>query len=519
MWVIFAPVQAGGQAAYIIVAGASMNPALRRGDLVIARQAVDYQVGEIVAYRHPTIGPIIHRIVATQDGAFTLKGDANTWVDSYTPFAAEIMGKEWIRLPGVGRILTWLRQPVGLSLAAVLISLLIVTTVVPMSAPERRQTKRKSAKGSRSPAPVLAASAGTLQTVIFILGIVSLLSVLLAIAAWTHPLSREAIQAAAYKHLGVFTYSGTVPHKVYGETRLESGEPVYLRLTRFVDIWFDYRLSADEPHSVRGTAQLMAEISDANGWHRAIELRRVRTFEGESIRLAGALDLNVISTYLQDLEAETGVTRPFYTLTVYPEITIQGDLAGNALESTFAPSLKFMVDKLQMQLQPGDPGAPGADPMKPIDEGAVDTVVVEPNRLSALGATVPVTAARWVAGIGMVIGLGGLALLGLWLYLQNKVDPAAAIHMKYGAQMAEVQAGSFDAGRGSQELASFDDLARVAEKSDQMIQWIATDEGRDYFVQQAHLLYHFRLLLPPKPNTADEAPAVSADPSGKDTGQ
>ena len=146
LWATFAPAQAGGQVTYVIVAGASMNPALRRGDLVIARQAEDYQVGDIVAYRHPTIGPVIHRILAEQEGAFTLKGDANAWVNSYQPMAADMLGKAWIRLPGVGRMLTWLRQPLGLGVVALLISLLVVTSVVPVSKPERKQGQEKSVR-------------------------------------------------------------------------------------------------------------------------------------------------------------------------------------------------------------------------------------------------------------------------------------------------------------------------------------------------------------------------------------
>ena len=515
LWVTFAPTQAGGNAAYVIVAGASMNPALQRGDLVIVRKAPDYGVSDIVAYQHPTIGPIIHRILAAQEGTFTLKGDANSWVDSYSPSAADILGKAWIRLPGVGRLLAWLRQPIALGLVALLISLLVVTTVVPMSAPENKHGKET---GAWSPSRRMAINAGTLQTAIFILGIVSLLSAVLAIAAWTHSISRQSTQSVPYEHRGTFAYTATVPLKVYGEVRLEAGEPVYLRLTRMVDFYFDYRLSAEHASAIRGTARLLADVSDTNGWHRTIELRRAVTFEGESIRLEGALDLNVISSYLQELEDQTGVTRPFYTLAIYPEILVQGDLAGNALESAFAPKLKFLVDKLQMQVLPRDADTPNANPMEPSDKGALEIGVVEPNRISILGATVAVAGARRVAGIGLVIGLGGLALLAVWFYREQQVDPAASIQLKYGAQMAELQAGSFETGGETQEMASIDDLARIAEKSGQMIYWILSDPVGDYFVHDAGRLYHFRLPRPPKMTPADEAPSGARGLSEKDAG-
>ena len=80
-WLTFAPTVAGGRSAYVIVAGASMEPTLRRGDLVIARAAESYQVGDIVTYQHPTVGPVIHRILQADNGTYTLQGDANDWTE------------------------------------------------------------------------------------------------------------------------------------------------------------------------------------------------------------------------------------------------------------------------------------------------------------------------------------------------------------------------------------------------------------------------------------------------------
>ena len=93
VWLTFAPTVAGGRSAYVIVAGASMEPTLRRGDLVIARQSASYQVGDIVTYLHPTVGPVIHRLIAVDDGTYTLQGDANAWTDSYHPADDEVLGK------------------------------------------------------------------------------------------------------------------------------------------------------------------------------------------------------------------------------------------------------------------------------------------------------------------------------------------------------------------------------------------------------------------------------------------
>src|SRR5215212_5417774 len=82
-WAMLAPVQVGGQAAYVIVSGNSMEPGFHLGDLAIVREAADYRPGDIVTYRHPTIGLVIHRIQSREFNHFVLKGDNNSWLDSY----------------------------------------------------------------------------------------------------------------------------------------------------------------------------------------------------------------------------------------------------------------------------------------------------------------------------------------------------------------------------------------------------------------------------------------------------
>ena len=126
---VFAPLAFGGQTTYVIVAGASMEPALHQGDLVLARRTPSYQVGQVVAYDHPQVGPVIHRIIGMNGIRYVLQGDSNSWVDSYSPSAAEILGASWIVLARAGSLLTALRTPVGLALLSLVFSAILVSTV------------------------------------------------------------------------------------------------------------------------------------------------------------------------------------------------------------------------------------------------------------------------------------------------------------------------------------------------------------------------------------------------------
>ncbi len=109
-WVLFAPPQLGGQATMVIVDGSSMEPGYHQGDLIIVRSADYYQIGDIVAYKHLQMGKyVIHRIIGEELNRFILQGDNNTWTDGFKPSQTEIIGKQWIRIPKIGKVIAWLR--------------------------------------------------------------------------------------------------------------------------------------------------------------------------------------------------------------------------------------------------------------------------------------------------------------------------------------------------------------------------------------------------------------------------
>ena len=116
LWLVYAPLQFGGQMSYIMVRGRSMTPLFRDGGLVLLVKADYYEVGDIVTYQYPKLGPVIHRIVGREGSRYIMKGDANTWLDSYRPEHGDILGKYWLYLPGVGKWFNQLRSPAMMAL-------------------------------------------------------------------------------------------------------------------------------------------------------------------------------------------------------------------------------------------------------------------------------------------------------------------------------------------------------------------------------------------------------------------
>jgi hypothetical protein len=51
-------------------------------------------------------------------------------------------------------------------------------------------------------------------------------------------------------------------------------------------------------------------------------------------------------------------------------------------------------------------------------------------------------------------------------------NPLAAVQLRYGAQLVAMGPGAFELGGATVQLASLDDLARVAEKHGRLIFWV-----------------------------------------------
>ena len=111
---------------YVIVTGNSMEPFLHNGDLAILRKSQGYQVGDVVLYHHPKLGPVIHRVIAAHREGYSLQGDNNHWEDSYEPAVSEIAGELWVTLPGAGKVTRVLRTPIGIAMLVGVIGPIVI---------------------------------------------------------------------------------------------------------------------------------------------------------------------------------------------------------------------------------------------------------------------------------------------------------------------------------------------------------------------------------------------------------
>lgn len=106
-----------GYRAYVIHTG-SMNPTLVPGDLIIDRPAATHhlQPGDIITFRH-SAGPdlVTHRITSVAATGIHTKGDGNRTADVWTIAPHMVRGVEQTRLPLMGYLAVYFKQPTGLA--------------------------------------------------------------------------------------------------------------------------------------------------------------------------------------------------------------------------------------------------------------------------------------------------------------------------------------------------------------------------------------------------------------------
>lgn len=106
-----------------VVLSGSMEPTLKVNDLILVRETDQYEVGDIVVYQSG-YELIVHRIVFMDGNEIVTQGDANSAADS--PIDREaVKGIVRARIPFVGKLVGFLKKPVGILLVLVCAFLLV----------------------------------------------------------------------------------------------------------------------------------------------------------------------------------------------------------------------------------------------------------------------------------------------------------------------------------------------------------------------------------------------------------
>ncbi len=140
-FLLLGPQFIGGDTAYVVVSGSSMEPNLYQGDLVVVRRQASYGAGDVIAFRVPKgeVGEgavVIHRVIGGSDATgLIVQGDNRTAPDVWEPTHEDVVGVRWFSFSGGGTLLARLGSPFALAAFAGVLAFLMVATASPDRAP------------------------------------------------------------------------------------------------------------------------------------------------------------------------------------------------------------------------------------------------------------------------------------------------------------------------------------------------------------------------------------------------
>ena len=473
-----APTQLGGSVTYVIVDGNSMEPGFHFGDLLLVRTESGYQVGDAVTYQNKELGRFVfHRIIGTELDRFILKGDNNSWLDSYHPNQNEVVGKLWVHVPKFGRTIEWMRLPINLAITMGLFGGVLMSGMITKTPKDNKRKNRKPSK-----------IGGTFEGPVYLLGFLTLVFLAISIIFFTRPLTRTA-ENIPYQQEGNFFYSATGTPGVYDTDLVRSGEPVFPKLTCFLNLGFTYNLLGTQIQEVSGSHHLYARIlDDQSGWQRTIPLNPETKFNGNSFFTTAVLDLCHVVSLVSLVEQETGLHPNTYTLEIVNHTAFTAAIAGKQASDTFDPSLVFRFDKAHFYLATNDTQA---NPLHSSKDGMLGSSDLQTNTFSIFGFQPTVWSMRLVSLLGLALSLTGLCIAGMNIYNTAQQSQESSIHFKYGSMLVDVFEQSLAPSLTVIDVATIDDLARLAERHGTMILHMAQNFLHYYLVQINGTTYRY----------------------------
>lgn len=97
---------------FVVLTG-SMQPKIPVGSVIYAQKQNSYNNGDVIAFGSGN-NTVTHRIVNVKnDGSYITRGDANNTNDANPVFTKDILGKQIFSLPYLGKLIIFLKTPLG----------------------------------------------------------------------------------------------------------------------------------------------------------------------------------------------------------------------------------------------------------------------------------------------------------------------------------------------------------------------------------------------------------------------
>lgn len=550
-WVWLAPTTVRGSVTYTTVAGSSMEPYLRRGDLALLRKSGPLEVGEVAAYRSTTGRHVLHRVVSQDGAGYVFQGDNNSWRDTDRPTDDEVVGRLWVRVPRLGEPMRWMQAPTHAALTAGVLAAMTVGGMVP---PDRRKPQKWPRRFFHRPGDsrltmLLLAAAGPPGRV-FIGVMLAVATVALTVVAGAFLVSpfRSDLAEVNLRHHGTFSYfaKSVTPtpedlvafHQTHGDTLVEiaemnarlqdpalrsflevpstTGQPLISLVNPKFNLTFRYVLESAQAESVHGSAVVSVLLRDVTGWSRTVPLTPRTDFDGNQIEvMASNVDLQGLMKSVDLYEVVTGHAPRYYTASFVVDMEIHGTVSQQPFTDSFQPRLVMRVlapvemypvteETRAFETPSSTSTTTYPDPFHTHKMEGAPYQALTPRPVSLLGVSSDVNTLRWLS-----LALLGAALLSIGgtVYLMGLAGgrgEAFLIRARYGPSLVEVD--PTDEGHTQTttiNVTAMDDLIRLSRHTGGPVLMETRDGRRRYLVREGEHFYAYE----GKPEGLDAPPA------------
>lgn len=497
-WVALAPGATGGTFSYVFTAGNSMEPVYHQGDLVILRKADAYNLGEIVAFKDPVQGLVLHRIRAREGTQWITRGDNRGTDDIFRSTNDDIVGRAVFHVPGVGRTLAGLQTPTNTVLLTV--ATLLIAAAGASRTPLRRvrwtrphlaglavQDRLATVMPRRWAAPLVLGSPGG-NSLSAGLAVLLAVGVLLGGIAVSHGPTEVKPLPLLFEQRGVLDYSAPGVPGLYDAPLASTGDPVFTSIAD--DVFFTFKYSLEGVVSTalisetQGRAKLDAEISAQNGWKRTINIVPETPFTGEKTTLTGTLSLRAVRDLVTQTEEIVGVGFPTYRIRILPSVTGTASVTGKPIDLSFQKAVAFQMDKSQLAVVTGEQLEMG-------EGGSTSTTVQKPWVITVppFGFQVTYEWLRFSAVVSILLAIGGLMVMGVATRFTEHAGEAALIEARYADLLVPTDAEAIDFGGQLVGVAKFEDLVRMARRTQGSILHCKAFIGDQYLLVEPGVTY------------------------------
>jgi signal peptidase I len=451
---------------YVVTNGVSMKPLYVAGDLVVVTRRESYHAGDIVAYRYGSI-ILLHRIIGGGPGGYTTKGDNNQSVDPGHPTASLLLGKAAVHIPAGG---IWLHRAASPPGIAILVFCLLMGAGGTVRYHRRARRRRAAGQPRRHGRTPTAMPGPVRQAAAVGIAVMGAAGVVLAVVAWTRPLTQASPVPSRPTQTMTFSYLATVPRTpAYDGTTVRSPDPVFRRVTNHLEVRFSYR-------GPPGTVRVAAVLSTVSGWHSTVQLVDARPAGGGGYRGVVALDLAVLDARAVAAAVATGVPTGELRVALVPTVTTPGG-------APFAPALSLRVTPLL---------AVATSPFVVSGPTPAATLAHLPRMLGVSGHDLMrVSTARTVA-VGLVLdAILDAILFAMLLRRYRPRGEDGRIRARYGQLLVQVQPMSPAADRPVIRVSEFRTMAKLAERYQLLVLYWSTAGAATFVMPDEAVTYWY----------------------------